>query len=53
MRRPSGCSATRGSSSLVSLCGYYTLISFLLNAFAVPMPEDGAPPWTPSPGAAG
>ncbi len=42
-----------GVVELVSLCGYYTLISFLLNAFAVPMPEDGAPPWTPSPGAAG
>jgi hypothetical protein len=30
---------------LVSLCGYYTLISFLLNAFAVPLPPDAAPMW--------
>ena len=37
-----------GVVELVSLCGYYTLISFLLNAFAVPMPEDAAPPWSPS-----
>ena len=32
-----------GVVELVSLCGYYTLISFLLNAFAVPLPA-GAPP---------
>ena len=30
---------------LVSLCGYYTLISFLLNAFAVPLPLGAAPMW--------
>ena len=30
---------------LVSLCGYYTLICFLLNAFAVPLPPDAAPMW--------
>ena len=30
---------------LVSLCGYYTLISFLLNAFAVPLPPGAAPMW--------
>jgi hypothetical protein len=30
---------------LVSLCGYYTLISFLLNAFAVPLPPDASPMW--------
>src|SRR5271156_2634360 len=29
-----------GMVELVSLCGYYTLISFLLNAFAVPLPPD-------------
>jgi len=32
-----------GMVELVSLCGYYTLISFLLNAFAVP-PLPGATP---------
>ena len=30
---------------LVALCGYYTLISFLLNAFAVPLPPGAAPRW--------
>jgi hypothetical protein len=30
---------------LVSLCGYYTLISFLLNAFTVPLPPGTAPMW--------
>jgi hypothetical protein len=30
---------------LVSLCGYYTLISFLLNAFDVPLPSDAVPIW--------
>jgi len=30
---------------LVALCGYYTLISFLLNAFAVPLPPGAAPMW--------
>jgi 4-carboxymuconolactone decarboxylase len=34
-----------GMVELVSLCGYYTLISFLLNAFAVPLPPDAAPMW--------
>jgi hypothetical protein len=33
---------------LVSLCGYYTLISFLLNAFAVPLPPDALPMWAES-----
>ena len=32
---------------LVSLCGYYTLISFLLNAFDVPLPPGAAPMWDP------
>ena len=36
-----------GMVELVSLCGYYTLISFLLNAFAVP-PPDAAPMWARS-----
>jgi 4-carboxymuconolactone decarboxylase len=35
-----------GMVELVSLCGYYTLISFLLNAFAVPLPPGAAPMWT-------
>ena len=34
-----------GLVELVSLCGYYTLISFLLNAFAVPLPPGAAPMW--------
>jgi 4-carboxymuconolactone decarboxylase len=34
-----------GMVELVSLCGYYTLISFLLNAFDVPLPPDAAPMW--------
>ena len=36
-----------GMVELVSLCGYYTLISFLLNAFEVPLPPDAKPMWTP------
>lgn len=34
-----------GVVELVSLCGYYTLISFLLNGFAVPLPPGAAPVW--------
>ena len=34
-----------GLVELVSLCGYYTLISFLLNAFTVPLPPDAEPMW--------
>jgi 4-carboxymuconolactone decarboxylase len=34
-----------GMVELVSLCGYYTMISFLLNAFDVPLPPDAAPTW--------
>jgi len=34
-----------GLVELVCLCGYYTLISFLLNAFAVPLPPGAAPMW--------
>ena len=30
---------------LVSLCGYYTLISFTLNAFEVPLPTGEAEKW--------
>jgi 4-carboxymuconolactone decarboxylase len=34
-----------GMVELVSLCGYYTLISFLLNSFEVPLPPGAAPMW--------
>jgi 4-carboxymuconolactone decarboxylase len=34
-----------GMVELVSLCGYYTLISYLLNAFAVPIPDGVEPMW--------
>ena len=34
-----------GMVELVSLCGYYTLISYLLNAFAVPLPDGAEPMW--------
>jgi 4-carboxymuconolactone decarboxylase len=34
-----------GVVELVSLCGYYTLISFLLNAFAVPLPQGATQQW--------
>jgi 4-carboxymuconolactone decarboxylase len=34
-----------GMVELVALCGYYTLISYLLNAFAVPLPPGAAPMW--------
>jgi 4-carboxymuconolactone decarboxylase len=34
-----------GMVELVSLCGYYTMISFLLNAFTVPLPPGAQPRW--------
>jgi 4-carboxymuconolactone decarboxylase len=37
-----------GLVELVSLCGYYTLISFLLNAFAVPLPPGAESQWEPA-----
>jgi 4-carboxymuconolactone decarboxylase len=37
-----------GMVELVSLCGYYTLISYLLNAFAVPVPPGVSPRWPDS-----
>jgi 4-carboxymuconolactone decarboxylase len=37
----------RGLVELVSLCGYYTLISFLLNAFDVPLPPGAELQWDP------
>jgi 4-carboxymuconolactone decarboxylase len=39
-----------GMVELAALCGYYTLISFVLNAFAVPLPAGAAPMWPTSPG---
>ncbi len=38
-----------GVVELVALCGYYTLISFLLNAFAVPLPPGARPAWPAGP----
>src|SRR5215472_176832 len=35
----------QGMVELVSLCGYYTLISYLLNAFEVPLPPGAVPQW--------
>jgi 4-carboxymuconolactone decarboxylase len=37
-----------GMVELVSVCGYYTLISYLLNAFDVPLPPGAKPQWGPS-----
>jgi len=34
-----------GMVELVSLCGYYTLVSFVLNAFDVPLPSGVEPTW--------
>ena len=34
-----------GMVELVTLCGYYTLVSFLLNAFEVPLPPGARPAW--------
>ena len=43
-----------GVVELVSLCGYYTLVSFLLNAFTVPLPPGAAAIWDDrQPGQAG
>jgi 4-carboxymuconolactone decarboxylase len=38
-----------GLVELVSLCGYYTLISYLLNAFDVPLPPGAVPAWDGAP----
>jgi 4-carboxymuconolactone decarboxylase len=35
----------RGVVELVTLCGYYTLVSFTLNAFDVALPPGEAPMW--------
>jgi 4-carboxymuconolactone decarboxylase len=36
----------QGVVELVSLCGYYTLVSFTLNAFTVPLPPGAEPVWS-------
>jgi 4-carboxymuconolactone decarboxylase len=36
----------RGIVELVTLCGYYTLVSFTLNAFDVALPPGEAPTWS-------
>lgn len=38
-----------GVVELAALCGYYTTISFLLNAFEVPLPVGVEPMWAASP----
>jgi len=38
-----------GMVELVMLCGYYTLISFLLNTFSVPLPPGAVPTWSGEP----
>ena len=38
-----------GMVELVTLCGYYTLISYLLNGFDVPLPPGAAPAWGGAP----
>ncbi len=40
----------RGMVELVTLCGYYTLISFTLNAFEVGLPDGVDRQWSDSPG---
>ncbi|HEY2550380.1 MAG TPA: carboxymuconolactone decarboxylase family protein [Streptosporangiaceae bacterium] len=35
----------QGTVELVTLCGYYTMISFMLNAFRVPLPPGNEPTW--------
>ncbi len=35
----------KGMVELVTLCGYYTLVSFVLNAFEVPIPPGAVPTW--------
>jgi 4-carboxymuconolactone decarboxylase len=35
----------QGAVELVTLCGYYTMISFMLNAFRVPLPPGNEPTW--------
>ncbi|MGB6457565.1 MAG: carboxymuconolactone decarboxylase family protein [Streptosporangiaceae bacterium] len=34
-----------GTVELVALCGYYSLVSFVLNGFGVPLPAGAEPMW--------
>ena len=36
----------RGMVEVIALCGFYTLISFLLNGFDVPVPPGASPMWS-------
>ncbi len=36
----------RGVVELVTLLGYYAMVSMILNAFRVPMPPDATPPFS-------
>ncbi len=42
----------QGVVELASLCGYYTLVSFTLNVFAVPLPPGVPPAWPTAEGEA-
>src|SRR4051794_37281341 len=44
-RAAEGMVGHRGLVELVSLCGYYTLISFILNGFDVPLPPGETDQW--------
>ena len=44
-REAEGLLGPAGLVELVSLCGYYTLVSYTLNAFAVPLPAGVSPAW--------
>lgn len=44
-RAASGLLGDQGIAELVFLCGYYTLVSFGLNAFEIPLPEGVAAQW--------
>lgn len=40
-----------GMVELAALCGYYTMVSFILNTFDVPLPPGTQPQWPERPGA--
>lgn len=44
-KRASGLFDRRALIELVTLCGYYSLVSYTLNAFEVPLPPGAAPRW--------
>lgn len=43
--RAAGLLDTRGLVELISLCGYYSMVSFTLNAFRVPVPDGAEARW--------